>query len=86
MCPIPSTAIPVQRQGYYPPNATGFTAMTESIVQDRYDVRRGDIADSMVNTANPPKPNYLWPALGLAVSALSLFLVCKLRLRPPANP
>ena len=56
----------------YPANATGATQVTKDIASYCYDTQKNNISKTYGYLTSDEKPNYTWPIVGVAVSALSL--------------
>lgn len=63
----------------YPSNCVGACPVTKDIAQYNYDTQRADIQRSLERANSDDKPSYIWPALGVAVSAVATFIVARLR-------
>ena len=64
-----SSQIPYQG---YPSNAVGATKVTKDIASYCFDTQKNNISKTYSYLTTEEKPNYKWPIMGLAVSALSL--------------
>ncbi len=64
-----SSQIPYQG---YPANAVGATKVTKDIASYCYDTQKNNISKTYGYLTSDEKPNYTWPIVGVAVSALSL--------------
>ena len=56
----------------YPTNAVGATKVTKDIASYCYDTQRNNIAKTFGHLTSEEKPDYTWPIVGAAVSAISL--------------
>ena len=73
---IYSSQIPYQG---YPSNAVGTTKVTKDIASYCFDTQKNNISKTYTFLTTEEKPNYTWPIVGLAVSALSLLALKRIR-------
>ncbi len=73
---IYSSQIPYQG---YPSNAVGATKVTKDIASYCFDTQKNNISKTYTFLTTEEKPNYTWPIVGLAVSALSLLALKRIR-------